>query len=94
MIIPLTLPTVVIIECSTTLFSSFANNKLQSSFLVVADNVTPENQATIIAGNQRVLTARLKDALFFFETDQSQPFDAFTQELNRVVSKKLWIDAR
>ena len=69
-------------------FPLFAKNKLQPSFLVVADNVTPENQATIIAGNQRVLTARLKDALFFFETDQSQAFEAFTQQLNRVVFQK------
>ena len=87
----LTLPTVVLIECMKKhqrYFPLFANNKLQPSFLVVADNVTPENQATIIAGNQRVLTARLKDALFFFETDQLQPFDAFTQELNRVVFQK------
>lgn len=38
-------------------------------FITVANIETPDNGATILAGNQRVLAARLSDALFFWEND-------------------------
>lgn len=38
-------------------------------FITVANIETPDNGATILAGNQRVLAARLADALFFWEND-------------------------
>lgn len=38
-------------------------------FITVANTETPDNGATILAGNQRVLAARLADALFFWEND-------------------------
>ena len=38
-------------------------------FITVANVETPDNGATILAGNQRVLAARLADALFFWEND-------------------------
>lgn len=38
-------------------------------FVTVANMETPDDGATILAGNQRVLAARLSDALFFWEND-------------------------
>ena len=38
-------------------------------FITVANIETPDNGATILAGNQRVLAARLADALFFWQND-------------------------
>ncbi|MEM8754513.1 MAG: glycine--tRNA ligase subunit beta, partial [Pseudomonadota bacterium] len=38
-------------------------------FVTVANIETPDRGATILAGNQRVLAARLSDALFFWEND-------------------------
>ncbi|MEC7298175.1 MAG: glycine--tRNA ligase subunit beta [Pseudomonadota bacterium] len=39
-------------------------------FITVANRETRDNGATILAGNQKVLAARLSDARFFWENDQ------------------------
>jgi glycyl-tRNA synthetase beta chain len=39
-------------------------------FLFVANNLTPDGGKTIVAGNERVLKARLADARFFWEQDR------------------------
>jgi glycyl-tRNA synthetase beta chain len=39
-------------------------------FLFVANNLTPDNGKTVIAGNERVLRARLADARFFWDQDR------------------------
>jgi glycyl-tRNA synthetase beta chain len=39
-------------------------------FLFVANNLTPDGGRTIIAGNERVLKARLADARFFWDQDR------------------------
>jgi glycyl-tRNA synthetase beta chain len=38
-------------------------------FITVANRKTADNGATILAGNQKVLSARLADAIFFWEND-------------------------
>ncbi|MBT8457490.1 MAG: glycine--tRNA ligase subunit beta [Rhodobacteraceae bacterium] len=38
-------------------------------FVTVANTTTPDDGATILAGNQKVLSARLSDAKFFWEND-------------------------
>ncbi len=38
-------------------------------FVTVANIETPDDGATILAGNQKVLAARLSDALFFYDND-------------------------
>ncbi len=43
---------------------------LAARFLVVANMDTPDKGAQIVAGNERVLRARLSDAMFFWEQDQ------------------------
>ena len=39
-------------------------------FLFVANNLTPDDGRTIVAGNERVLKARLTDARFFWDQDR------------------------
>ena len=39
-------------------------------FLFVANNRTPDHGKTIVAGNERVLRARLADARFFWDQDR------------------------
>ena len=42
-------------------------NNLSSYFILVSNNRSSDNGKTIIEGNQRVVNARLEDALFFWK---------------------------
>src|SRR5436305_1564792 len=59
-------------------------------FLFIANNKTPDDGRTIVAGNERVLKARLADARFFWDQDRKIPLasrvDAFK---DRVYYEKL-----
>jgi len=46
---------------------------LGDRFIVVANIETPDNGAAVVAGNERVLRARLSDAEFFWDTDRQTP---------------------
>lgn len=59
----------------------FKDGKLTNTFLITADNVTPTNAPTIIAGNERVVRARLSDARFYFEDDISKQAPFFLDKL-------------
>lgn len=59
-------------------------------FLFVANNLTPDDGKTIVAGNERVLKARLADARFFWDQDRKIPLAARVDALNdRVYHAKL-----
>lgn len=58
-----------------------ANGKLAPHFLVVANMIASDGGKAIVAGNERVLRARLSDAQFFYETDQKQKLDQFLPKL-------------
>ncbi len=47
-------------------------NKLLPFFITIA-NIQSRDMTRVIAGNERVLRARLSDAAFFFATDKKQP---------------------
>jgi glycyl-tRNA synthetase beta chain len=57
-------------------------------FVTVANMETSDNGATILAGNQKVLSARLADAKFFWENDlrtvERQGMKAWTDQLSNV----------
>ncbi|WP_108501257.1 glycine--tRNA ligase subunit beta [Paracoccus indicus] len=56
-------------------------------FITVANIETPDDGATILAGNQRVLAARLSDAAFFWENDLREArsgMQAWAEGLNSV----------
>ena len=68
-------------------FSLLTNNNNASPFFVLVAN-TPdnnENNKTIVKGNERVLKARLSDALFFWESDLKKSFDEWLEDLKSVV---------
>jgi len=57
-------------------------------FITVANRETADNGATILAGNEKVLSARLSDAKFFWENDlrvvQGQGMEAWVENLGNV----------
>jgi len=70
-------------------FFSVRNPKTDriEKFVTVANIKTADNGATILAGNQKVLSARLADAKFFWENDlrpAKSGMDAWTKSLENV----------
>jgi glycyl-tRNA synthetase beta chain len=61
-----------------------AAGKLVNRFLVVS-NLETRDPAAIVAGNERVLRARLADAKFFFDQDRRQRLDARLPKLAGIV---------
>jgi glycyl-tRNA synthetase beta chain len=62
--------------------------KLADRFLLVANMVTRDKGKTIVAGNERVLGARLADARFFWDQDRKVPLAARTPRLADIVFHK------
>jgi len=54
-------------------------------FVLVANIAAPDGGAAIIAGNERVLRARLADARFFWDLDRKQKLESFLPKLDSVV---------
>ena len=50
-----------------------ADGRLAPNFLLTANTVPEDGGAVIVAGNERVIRARLSDAKFFYETDLAVP---------------------
>lgn len=57
--------------------------KLQSRFITIS-NIESKNVQQVIAGNERVLRARLSDAAFFFETDKKQTLESRIERLKTI----------
>jgi glycyl-tRNA synthetase beta chain len=57
---------------------------LASHFIVVANRETADGGAAIVAGNERVLRARLADAKFFWDLDRKQTLGAREVSLENV----------
>jgi glycyl-tRNA synthetase beta chain len=53
-------------------------------FVVFANVVPVDGGAAIVAGNERVLRARLSDARFFWDQDRKQPLEAYLPKLAEV----------
>ena len=60
------------------------NNKLSNKFLFVA-NIASTNPQVIINGNEKVLSARLSDAKFFYDVDRNHSLAYFNDKLQSVV---------
>jgi len=54
-------------------------------FALVSNIAAPDGGAAIIAGNERVLRARLADARFFWDLDRKQKLESFLPKLDSVV---------
>lgn len=62
-----------------------AAGKLANAFVCTANIVPNDGGAAIIAGNEKVLAARLSDARFFYETDLKTPLDVRAEKLKDIV---------
>ena len=61
-------------------------NNLDSKFLFVANSVKEKDRDfRVIEGNERVLKARLSDAVYFFENDISNTFENWNEKLKHVL---------
>ena len=52
---------------------------------MVANTETTDGDGAVVAGNERVLRARLADARFFWDQDTAQPLEAYLPALKGVV---------
>ena len=59
--------------------------KLAPAFVCVANLLAPDGGRAIVAGNERVLSARLADARFFWEQDRAKPLQGFGEKLGDIV---------
>jgi len=67
-----------------------ADGKLANRFIMVANTDTKDGGASIVAGNERVLRARLSDAKFFWDQDRASSLASRAPALkNRIFHAKL-----
>ncbi|CAD7287674.1 Glycine--tRNA ligase beta subunit [Campylobacter majalis] len=76
-------------------FAVFKNQKLTNNFVVVSNAITKDNDL-IIKGNEKVLRARLSDAMFFWQSDLASGLDpeklkniTYLKELGSMYDKTL-----
>ncbi|WP_075217034.1 glycine--tRNA ligase subunit beta [Mongoliimonas terrestris] len=61
-----------------------ATGGLANRFLLTANTVSADGGATIVAGNERVIRARLSDAKFFWEQDLAVPLESRLPKLDSI----------
>ncbi len=62
-----------------------AGGKLANAFVCTANIVAHDGGAAIVAGNEKVLAARLSDAKFFYEQDLKVPLGEQAEKLSSIV---------
>jgi len=62
-----------------------ADGKLAPAFICTANIDASDGGAAIVAGNEKVLAARLSDAKFFWEADLKVPLDEQAKKLSQIV---------
>ncbi|WMT91344.1 glycine--tRNA ligase subunit beta [Pelagibacterium sp. H642] len=62
-----------------------ATGKLANKFILTSNLIAEDDGKTIVAGNERVIRARLSDAKFFYETDLEAPLADNLPKLEDVV---------
>ena len=60
------------------------SGKLANRFILVSNLEAADGGKAIVAGNERVIRARLSDAKFFWENDRERPLDGLTELLGQV----------
>lgn len=61
-----------------------SNGELLPNFITIA-NISSEDPAQVIRGNERVIRPRLSDAAFFFDTDKKLRLDTRVEKLKSIV---------
>jgi glycyl-tRNA synthetase beta chain len=62
-----------------------ANGKLANKFVVIANMITKDGGKNVVAGNERVLRARLSDAKFFWDQDKKTTLESRVPYLKDIV---------
>jgi glycyl-tRNA synthetase beta chain len=60
------------------------SGKLANKYLLIANTIAKDNGATIIAGNNKVIAARLSDAKFFWDQDRKTPLQDLLPKLQSI----------
>lgn len=68
-------------------FALYKNNKLINKFITIT-NYLGDDFSNVKAGNERVIVARLDDAIFFFNEDTKKPFGEYVENLKGVTFQK------
>lgn len=79
--------TVTVMAVHQRYFALYKNNKLINKFITIA-NYVGTDFSNIKAGNERVIIARLDDAIFFFNEDTKKPFVDYVENLKGVTFQK------
>lgn len=79
--------TVTVMASHQRYFALYKNEKLLNKFITIA-NYLGDDFSNIKAGNERVIVARLDDAIFFFKEDTKKPFENFIESLKGVTFQK------
>ncbi len=68
-------------------FPVYKDGKLLPYFVFVS-NTKKENEDVVVRGNERVLKARLEDAMFYFDKDREVPLERRVEDLKKMVFHK------
>lgn len=79
--------TVTVMASHQRYFALYKNEKLINKFITITNFIGDEFE-NIKAGNERVVTARLDDAIFFFKEDTKKPFESYVEALKGVTFQK------
>ena len=79
--------TVTVMASHQRYFALYKNDKLLNKFITIANYVGNEF-SNIKAGNERVIVARLDDAIFFFNEDTKKPLADYVENLKGVTFQK------
>lgn len=80
--------TVTVMAVHQRYFPLYKNGKLLNKFITMANFVGNEGFDNIKAGNERVVTARLEDGIFFFEEDTKKPLENYLENLKDMTFQK------
>lgn len=79
--------TVTVMAVHQRYFPLYKAGKLLNSFITIT-NYIGNNFENIKAGNERVVVARLDDAIFFFNEDTKKPFESYVEALKGITFQK------
>lgn len=79
--------TVTVMAVHQRYFPLYKDGRLLNSFITIT-NYIGSNFENIKAGNERVVVARLDDAIFFFNEDTKKPFEQYVEELKGITFQK------
>ena len=79
--------TVTVMAVHQRYFPLYKDGKLLNSFITIT-NYIGDNFENIKAGNERVVVARLDDAIFFFNEDTKIPFENYVEKLKGITFQK------